>query len=119
MKVSRVYHFAHLPWVRRTGWLAATSLVLALMLTGYVFGFSNHFFGRLSGAFFVIFWLLAVTFLGVVPFVNWAAANWFGKAWAEMPPEPARRIPRSAPVSSPIRKVGRPAARPDSFSKRP
>ncbi|WP_345110433.1 hypothetical protein [Hymenobacter algoricola] len=121
MNASRSLHFKNSPWLRRTGILAAVSLGLALGLVAYLFGFSDHFFSRLFGAFFVLFWLLAVMFLGVVPFVNWAAANWFGKAWAETPLEPARRIPRSvsATVTSSHRKPARPGARLDSSSKRP
>lgn len=87
---------AYQPLLRRAAILAGVSLVLALLLVGYLFGISDWFFFRLSGAFFVFFWLLAVTFLGVVPFVNWAAANWFGKTWAESPVTPAPRTPRKA-----------------------
>jgi|GEM_PF-2458612 len=120
MNVPRTLRLSQSPLLRRAGILAAVSFILALALIAYLFGVSDHFFGRLFGAFFVLFWLLAVTFLGVVPFVNWAAVNWFGKAWAEAPPEPARRNVRSAPVpvSSP-RKTGRPVARTDSSTKRP
>lgn len=99
------------PLLRRTGILAAVSLVLALLLVTYLFGVQDHYFGRLFRAFFVFFWLLAVTFLGVVPFVQWAAGNWFGKAWADVPPQPARR-PRPAPSST--RKPTRTATRLDS-----
>ncbi|GAA4014778.1 hypothetical protein GCM10022408_30020 [Hymenobacter fastidiosus] len=121
MTLPRALNLATSPLLRRAGGLAAVSLTLALALVAYLFGAADHFFSRLSGAFFVLFWLLAVTFLGVVPFVNWAALHWFGKAWAEPSPEPARRNSRSAPavVSSPTRKPGRPAARLDSSSKRP
>ncbi|GAA3991792.1 hypothetical protein GCM10022407_40270 [Hymenobacter antarcticus] len=76
------------------GWLAGISLALALMLVGYVFGGSDHFFGRLFSAFLVLFWLLAVTFLAVVPFVTWATAHWFGRDWAEASTPVAR--PRRA-----------------------
>jgi hypothetical protein len=72
-------------WLRRVAILAGVSFGLALLLTGYLFGTSDAFFSRLFGAFFVFFWLLAVTFLGVVPFINWAAANWFGKGWRAVP----------------------------------
>jgi len=71
----------HQAWLRRTAILAGVSFGLALLLVAYLFGTSDAFFSRLFGAFFVFFWLLAVTFLGVVPFVNWAAAKWFGKGW--------------------------------------
>ena len=90
------------PW-RRVGVLAAASLGLALALVGYVFGADGHFFGRLAPAFLVFFWLLAVTFLAVVPFVNWATAHWFGRGWAAVSPAPAARRPRPAATGSPGR----------------
>ncbi|RPD49873.1 hypothetical protein DNI29_03490 [Hymenobacter sediminis] len=95
---------------RRAALLAGISFLLALALVAYLFGVQNHFFGRLFGAFFVFFWLLSVTFLGVVPFVNWAAANWFGNDWAEQQAEPVRR-PRSNPNSTTTRKPTRTATR--------
>ena len=70
-------------WLRRVAVLAGVSFGLALLLIAYLFGTSDAFFSRLFGAFFVFFWLFSVTFLGVVPFINWAAANWFGKGWRE------------------------------------
>jgi hypothetical protein len=73
------------PLLRRAAVLAGVSLGLALPLVTYLFGTSDEFFTRFFGAFFVFFWLLAVTFLGVVPFVNWAATKWFGKGWKESP----------------------------------
>lgn len=86
-KVSLLAH----PLVRRAGILLAVSLGLALLLVVYLFGFDG-FFGRVLGATFVWFVLLGVTFLAVVPFVNWAADNWFGRSWAEHPtPQPARK----------------------------
>ncbi|MCB2407029.1 hypothetical protein [Hymenobacter lucidus] len=98
--------------LRRAGVLAGVSFLLALLLTTYLFGVSNHFLGRLSGAFFVLFWLLAVTFLGVVPFVNWAATRWFGKEWSEKYGEPVRRTrPASASVAVTNRKPTRPVPR--------
>ena len=100
------------PW-RLVGILAGVSLVLALMLVGYVFGGSNHFFGRLFSCFLVLFWLLAVTFLAVVPFVTWATGQWFGSGWAEA----------STPVSRPRQAVAAvTAARsysPPASSRRP
>jgi hypothetical protein len=97
-------HVATWPW-RRVGVLAGISLVLALLLVGYLFGISDHFFGRLFSAFLVLFWLLAVTFLAVVPFVTWATEHWFGPGWAEA----------STPVPRPRRSGGGSAA-PRSFS---
>ncbi|RSK37088.1 hypothetical protein [Hymenobacter metallilatus] len=102
--------FAYHLLLRKVAYLAGSSLLLAVLLTGYLFGTQDHFFGRLFGAFFVFFWLLAVTFLGVVPFVNWAAANWFGKQWAEPAPERTRRAkPTASPPAS--RKPTRTATR--------
>lgn len=97
-------HVATWPW-RRAGVLAGVSLVVALMLVGYVFGASNHFFERLFSAFLVLFWLLAVTFLAVVPFVTWATGHWFGRGWAAAS-IPVRRATgpsavRSSPTISP------------------
>ncbi|UOQ78538.1 hypothetical protein MUN84_08290 [Hymenobacter sp. 5516J-16] len=102
--------FASTPLLRRAAMLAGISFLLALALVGYLFGVQDHFFGRLFSAFFVFFWLLAVTFLGVVPFVNWAAANWFGQEWAEAPTEPTRR-PRPNPKAATTRKPTRTATR--------
>jgi hypothetical protein len=89
------------PLLKRVAILAAVSLGLAILLIAYLFGVQDHFFGRLFGAFFVFFWLLAVTFLGIVPFVT------------EEPTAPARR-PRSAAAPSPTRKPTRTATRLDS-----
>ncbi|WP_310394403.1 hypothetical protein [Hymenobacter sp.] len=91
-------HAAAWPW-RRAGGLAGISLALALMLVVYLFGVSDHFLGRLFPAFLVLFWLLAVTFLAVVPFVTWATGHWFGRGWAEVS-TPAPR-PRRAAASAP------------------
>ncbi|MBC6612082.1 hypothetical protein H8B15_14225 [Hymenobacter sp. BT507] len=87
---------------RQVGILAGVSLLLALLLIGYTFGVGNHFFGRLFSAFFIFFWLLAVTFLGIVPFVNWAARSWFGKEWAadSLPKTAIRRSSASTSPSS-------------------
>lgn len=98
--------------LRQAGIVAAVSLVLALLLVGYLFGWTDGFFGRLFGAFFVFFWLLAVTFLGVVPFVNWAAAHWFGKGWAEEPAKPSRKPTTNHPAAT-VRKPVRTVSRPD------
>ncbi|MGI4884852.1 MAG: hypothetical protein ACRYFR_07825 [Janthinobacterium lividum] len=97
------------PW-RRVGGLAAVSLGLALALVGYVFGADGHFFGRLAPAFFLFFWLLAVTFLAVVPFVGWATSHWFGRGWAAASPAPAARRSRPAPARAPIRSASSTAA---------
>ena len=99
-------HFATWPW-RRVGVLAGVGLGLALMLVVYLFGISDHFFGRLFSAFLVMFWLLAVTFLAVVPFVTWATGHWFGPGWAEAstpaprPRRPGAGLPTARSHSSP------------------
>jgi hypothetical protein len=90
------------------GVLAGVSLVLALMLVGYLFGTSDQFFSRLFSAFLVLFWLLAITFLAVVPFVTWATGHWFGRGWAEVS-TPAPR-PRRAAASSPATRSFSPPA---------
>ena len=105
-------YLAAWPW-RRVGVLAGISLGLALMLVGYLFGTSDHFLGRLFSAFLVLFWLLAVTFLAVVPFVTWATEHWFGRGWAEA----------STPAARPRRTAGNTAAAnsysPPASSRRP
>ncbi len=102
----RVTSFNYQPLLRRAGVLAAISLALSFALISFLFGFEDEFFGRLVGSFFVFFWLLAVTFLGVVPFVSWAAAHWFGKSWTAETVQPARK-PRSASTSATVRKPAR------------
>jgi hypothetical protein len=97
LRVRLQQHVAAWRW-RRVGILAGISMALALMLVIYLFGVSDHFFGRLFSAFFVLCWLLAVTFLAVVPFVTWATAHWFGRDWAEVS-TPAPR-PRRAPAGA-------------------
>ncbi|WP_143080095.1 hypothetical protein [Hymenobacter arizonensis] len=100
-------HVATWPW-RRVGVLAGVSLVLALTLVVYLFGISDHFFGRLFSAFAVLFWLLAVTFLAVVPFVTWATEHWFGRGWAEVS-TPAPRPRRASGGSAATRSFSSPA----------
>ncbi|MGI4834235.1 MAG: hypothetical protein ACRYFK_12335 [Janthinobacterium lividum] len=84
---------------RRVGWLAASSLGLSVGLVAYLFGWADHFISRLFTAFLVSFCLLAVTFLGVLPFIGWAAAHWFGPSWAGTAPASARR-PAAGPAAS-------------------
>lgn len=95
------------PW-RRVSVLAGVSLGLALGLVGYLFGVNDHFFGRLFSAFLVLFWLLAVTFLAVVPFVTWATAHWFGRDWA--PVDPTAPRPRRAAAAATTRSSPSPVA---------
>jgi len=100
--------FNYQPLLRRAGILAAVSLGLAVVLIAFLFGVSNEFFSRIAGAFFVFFWLLSITFLGVVPFVSWAATHWFGKSWTETPAPPAKKprpISSGATVRKPTRTV--------------
>ena len=101
-------HVARWPW-RRAGLLAGISFLLALMLVVYLFGVSDHFFGRLFFAFLVFVWLLSVTFLAVVPFVTWATANWFGRGWAEVS-TPAVRARRPATGTTAMRSNSSPAS---------
>ncbi|SES85435.1 hypothetical protein [Hymenobacter actinosclerus] len=97
------------PLLRQAALLAGISLLLALALILYLYGTQGQFFSRLFGAFFVFFWLLAITFLAAVPFVSWAAANWFGSAWAEAPVSSGRRKKSAVAVSrTPVRAVARP-----------
>lgn len=88
---------------RRVGVLAASSLVVSLALVLYLFGWADHFISRLLTSFLVSFSLLAVTFLGILPFIGWAATHWFGAGWAtEVDAPAARRTPaarRPAPRS--------------------
>jgi hypothetical protein len=98
--------FDYQPLLRRAGILAAVSLGLAFALISFLFGFEDEFFSRLVSAFFVFFWLLSVTFLGVVPFVSWAATRWFGKSWKEATVVPARK-PRPTPPTATVRKPTR------------
>jgi len=82
---------------RRVGVLAGSSLAFSLVLTLYLFGTDDHFFGRLFTAFFVSFCLLVATFLGILPFISWATAHWFGRGWeAETLPAKRAAKPRAA-----------------------
>lgn len=106
MSRRRVASFNYQSLLPRAGILAAVSLGLALALIGFLFGISDDFFGRVVSAFFVFFWLLSVTFLGVVPFVGWAASHWFGRSWTETSAPPAKK-PRPAPAATTVRKPTR------------
>lgn len=88
---------------RRVGGLAAISLALSLGLVAYLFGWSDHFLSRLLTAFLVGFFLLVVTFLGVLPFIGWAAAHWVGPGWAATEAAPARRASAGRPRPKPGR----------------
>jgi hypothetical protein len=93
---------------RRVGILAASSLALSLALILYLFGVSDHFFGRLFTAFFVGFWLLAATFLAIIPFISWATTHWFGRGW-----EPEGKSVRAAASKAAARRpVNKGARRP-------
>jgi hypothetical protein len=110
MPSSRSVLITYRPLLRRVGILLGVSLTLAIVLVVYVFGLHNELFTRVFGAFVLFFWLLFVTFLGVVPFINWATANWFGPAWATNQSKSAPRS-RSAASTSPSRKPARSAPR--------
>lgn len=86
---------------RRVGVLAGSSLGLSLLLVLYLFGVGDHFFGRLCTSFFVGFWLLAATFLGILPFIGWATAHWFGRGW-ETEPLPAKRAVAKPTATRPV-----------------
>lgn len=102
---------------RRLALLAGASLAFGLALVGYLYGFESHFWGRLFSAFVVIFWLLAFTFLLAVPFVGWAAANWFGRGWsATAAPGPRARRPAAPPAARRRPPVRVPTATPESYS---
>ncbi|MBG8553469.1 hypothetical protein I5L79_07925 [Hymenobacter sp. BT594] len=105
MAVRRSASLRSSPILRRTGIVAGISLLLALLLISYLYGFSNEFFARLFGAFFVLFCLLAVTFLGVVPFVSWAATHWFGPGWEDsaLNTTPPRKKASPAVSGKPLR----------------
>ncbi|WP_375436991.1 hypothetical protein [uncultured Hymenobacter sp.] len=95
--------FNYRPLLRRAGILAVVSLVLALLLVLFLFGIEDEFFRRVAGAFFVFFWLLSITFLGVVPFVSWAANRWFSNNFSRTS-VPLARKPRTASSSATVRK---------------
>ncbi|RYY17541.1 MAG: hypothetical protein EOO36_09535 [Cytophagaceae bacterium] len=86
---------------RRVGVLAGSSLALSLVLVLYLFGTEDYFFGRFITAFFVGFWLLAATFLGILPFIGWATAHWFGRGW-EAEKLPTKRTPSKPTASRPV-----------------
>lgn len=96
--------------------LAGFSLVFSGALVAYLFGAEDHFFSRLFSAFVVVFGLLAFTALAAVPFVSWAAANWFGLGWAAAsgPGSRGRRAGAGAdaPLASPPRRTNVPARAP-------
>lgn len=86
---------------RRVGVLAATSLVVSLTLIVYLFGWADHFISRLFTSFFIGFSLLAVTFLGILPFIGWATTHWFGAGWATEVDAPAQRRASAAKRPAP------------------
>jgi hypothetical protein len=96
---------------QRAAVLAGVSLGLALLLVGYLFGVSDRFFGRLFSSFFVLFWLLALAYYAIIPFVTWASGNWFGQRWrpvSEPAPRPRRTVAPAPRVSSSHAASGRP-----------
>ncbi|MGI4820726.1 MAG: hypothetical protein ACRYFV_05885 [Janthinobacterium lividum] len=89
---------------RRVGILAASALGLSLVLVLYLFGVSDHFFSRLFTAFFVGFWLLATTFLVIIPFISWATTHWFGRGW-EPEGRPVRAAAAKPATTRPVSKA--------------
>jgi hypothetical protein len=89
---------------RRVGILAASTLVVSLVLVLYLFGVSDHFFSRLFTAFFVGFCLLAATFLAIIPFISWATTHWFGHGW-EPEVRPGRAATSKPATSRPVSKA--------------
>lgn len=107
----------HYNWRPLAG-LAGGSLAFSLTLVSYLYGVDGHFFGRLFSAFVVVFGLLAFAFRVAVPFVGWAAANWFGRAWAGAPPTQSPRRAASGPISTfptPPRRPNVPARSPELY----
>ena len=91
--------FAHLadhPLVRRGAWLLFVSWVVALTLTGYLFGFADGFFGKLFGATFVLWLLAAGTALGIVPLVRWLTQRLSGRS--NPPPRHGRSVSSRRPA---------------------
>lgn len=85
---------------QRVGVLAAVALALSLGLVLYLFGWDDDFASRLFTTFSVSFVLLAVTFLGIIPFIGWATAHWFGPGWATGVDGAPKRRPAAAPARS-------------------
>jgi hypothetical protein len=117
MLSSRFVLNTYRPLLHRIGVLAGVSLVLGILLVVYVFGVQNELLARVFGAFFLFFWLLAVTFLGVVPFINWATANWFGPGWAVNQPKSDPRARSVSVLNSSSRKPARTAPHSDKKPK--
>ena len=88
------------PVVRRGAWLGFVSWVVALTLTGYVFGFAEGFFGRLFSATLVLWLLAAGTVFGIGPLIGWLTRRLSDGAG-----RPARR----GRAVSPRRPASRPA----------
>jgi hypothetical protein len=78
------------PVVRRVAWLGFLSWVTALTLTGYVFGLSDGFFGRLFSATFVL-WLLALgSTYGIRPLIGWLTRRLSGTTPDRRPAKPRK-----------------------------
>ncbi|MDO7873505.1 hypothetical protein Q5H93_02090 [Hymenobacter sp. ASUV-10] len=92
---------------QRAAVLAGVSLGLALLLVVYLFG-GDRFFGRLFSAFFVFFWLLALAYYAIIPFVTWASSAWFGRGW-QTAAAPTSASPRRT-TPAPARHSNSPAA---------
>ncbi len=94
------------PVVRRVAWLGFLSWVAALTLTGYVFGLTDGFFGRLFSATLVL-WLLALgTTYGILPLISWLT-----RRLSDTPDRSDRRSsgkPRKPSGGTPNRNANRP-----------
>jgi hypothetical protein len=93
------------PLVRRAAWLAFLSWVIALTLTGYIFGFAEGFFGKWFSATFVLWLLVAGTALGIVPLIDWFTRRLSdGRSSAPRAPRrpsAAPKRPASRPTNAP------------------
>ncbi len=86
--------FTDHPVVRRAAWLGFLSWVVALTLTGYIFGFTDGFFGRLFSATFVLWLLLLGTVFGIRPAINWLTRRLSDDGGGRAPR--TKRAPRAA-----------------------
>lgn len=89
------------PAVRRAAWLAFLSWVAALTLTGYVFGFTDGFFGRLFSATLVLWLLAAGTAFGILPLIGWLTHR-LSDDGGNRAPRGRRTQPRRAQVPPPV-----------------
>ncbi|MBC7446998.1 MAG: DUF2798 domain-containing protein [Hymenobacteraceae bacterium] len=90
------------PVVRRLAWLGFVSWVVALTLTGYVFGFTEGFFGRWLSATLVLWLLAAGTTFGIIPGIRWLTRRLSDSGGrAPRPRKAAPKRPLNRPTHSP------------------